>query len=346
MNEMWPIERRPHHLQNRKIVQKLSLGKLMRYKEIYEKEAEKQGMGAALYGKDMKCKKTTFKRCSDDGVQKLHKARFCRMPLAQPKKYYKQVPKRRQEIFRHFPLEHYGADNQVTEQVIVRMHDRQVPVDLDSFVRAGYLKGGDLCYMWLQQGLLTYAAIMHSIWPLDYTPHVILRIMAECKWGEAAGGDRKSQMELVKKFFNDAARENSGRAVRGEPPLDYSQCRARWAKALESVYPQLAVLSKPVTSGAGGGTGGNAGGSNGNKTGRSGGAARATTGGVRGPAAKINGLDVCYAYNQAGGCTGRDKQGPLACKAKNGVVYAHYCNWWDEKAGKHCLKQHPRVGSN
>jgi hypothetical protein len=38
---MWPIERRPHHLQSRKVVERLSLGKLMRYKEIYEKEAEK-----------------------------------------------------------------------------------------------------------------------------------------------------------------------------------------------------------------------------------------------------------------------------------------------------------------
>jgi hypothetical protein len=134
--------------------------------------------------------------------------------------------------------------------------------------------------MWLQQGLLTYAAIMHSIWPLDYTPHVLLRIMAECKWGEAAGGDRKSQMELVKRFFNDAAKENSGRAVRGEPPLDYPQCRARWAKALESVYPQLAVLSSVKSlSGSGGAAnagGASTGGSNaggGQKSGRGGGGA-------------------------------------------------------------------------
>jgi hypothetical protein len=233
------------------------------------------------------------------------------------------------------------------------MHDRQVLVDLDAFVRTGYLKGGDLCYMWLQQGLLNYAAIMHSIWPMDYSPHVFLRILAECKWGEAAGGDKKSQMELVKKFFNDAARENSGRAVRGEPPLDYAQCRDRWAKALESLYPQLAVLSSvkavtgPAASSGGGasGSGGNGGSCGSGARGGRGGA-RGTTGGLRGPPAKVNGVDVCYAYNQVAGCTGRDKQGPLACKTKSGVVYAHYCNWWDAKAGKHCLKQHSRATSH
>jgi hypothetical protein len=79
-------------------------------------------MGAALYGKDLKGKRQKFKSGSDDGHTRLHKARFCRMPLSRPKKYYKLVPKRRQEIFRHFPLEHYGADNQVAEQVIVRKY--------------------------------------------------------------------------------------------------------------------------------------------------------------------------------------------------------------------------------
>jgi hypothetical protein len=33
----------------------------MRYKEIYEKEAEKQGLGAALFGKDQRAKKQKFK---------------------------------------------------------------------------------------------------------------------------------------------------------------------------------------------------------------------------------------------------------------------------------------------
>jgi hypothetical protein len=352
MNEMWPIERRPHHLQNRSIVQKLSLGKLMRYKEIYEKEAEKQGLGAALYGKDQKAKKQKFKAATDDGHTKLHKARFCRLPLVQPKKYYKMVPKRRPEIYRHFPLDHYGADNQVSEQTVVRMHDRQVPVDLDAFVRAGYLKGGELCYLWLQQGLLNYAAIMHSLWPTDYSPHVMLRILAECKWGEAAGGDRKQQMELVKRFFNDIARENSGRAVRGEAPLDYAQCRARWAKGLESMYPQLAVLTSAVCTKAGGSNGGTAAGNAGSSgggagSGGKGGGKGGNAGGLRGaPPAKVNGLDVCYAFNQAAGCTGRDRQGPHACKAKNGTVYAHYCNWFDTKSGKHCLKQHSRASSH
>jgi hypothetical protein len=342
MNEMWPIDRRPRHLQNKKIATRLSLGKLMRYKELFEKEAEKQGMGAALYGKDMKLKKQRYKKFTDDGYAKLHAARFCRQPLAPPKKYYRRVPKRRDEIFRHFPLDHYGAENAVAEQTIVRMHDRQVPVDLDAFVRSGYLKGGDLCYNWLQLGIANYATIMHAIWPLDYTPLVLVRVLTEGRWGEAAGGDRKSQMELVKRFFNDISRENSGRAVRGEHPLDYGQCKARWGKALESQQ----------TSGSGGGGAANRAGAGLGKQGvkaastASAGRGGASGGGLRTPPARINGLPVCYNFNQAGGCSGRDRQGPNACKDKKGNVYAHYCNWWDVKANKHCLKPHPRVSNH
>jgi hypothetical protein len=356
MNEMWPVDRRPHHLQSKDVVKKLSLGKLMKYKEIYEKEAEKQGLGAALYGKDSKPRKTRFKSGTDDGHTRLHKARFCRLPLSAPKKYFKNMPKRRDEISRHFPLEHYGAENTVSEQTIVRMHDRQVPVELDAFVRSGYLKGGELCHVWVQLGLLNYATLMHAIWPMDYTPLVLMRVLAECKWGEAAGGDRKSQMELVKKFFNDVSKENSGRAVRGEAPLDYAQCRARWTKTLESLYPQLAILgggakAAAPAAGAGGAAGSGRQQSGGKGAARTAGAASGggsgagNGGGLRTPQARSNGLLVCYSYNQAEGCS-RDKQGPNACKDKNGNVYAHCCNWWDVRAGKHCLKQHPRTGTH
>jgi hypothetical protein len=348
MNEMWPIDRRPRHLQNKKIATRLSLGKLMRYKELYEKEAEKQGLGAALYGKDVKVKKVKYRKFTDDGFCKLHKARFSRQSLAQPKKYYKLVPKRREEIYRHFPLDHYGAGNLVSEQTIVRMHDRQVPVDLDAFVRAGYLKGGDLCQLWVQLGLLNYAAVMHAIWPTDYSPLVIMRVLSECRWGEAAGGDRKSQMEAVKRFFNEVSRENSGRAVRGEQPLEYEHCRARWTKLLEATYPQLGVLSGPSGGGPAARLNVSAGGGNtAAKAGaKAGGPGAKTGGGLRTPPARVNGVPVCYNFNQTGGCTGRDRQGQHACKDKKGNVYAHYCNWWDVKLAKHCLKPHPRASNH
>jgi hypothetical protein len=186
---------------------------------------------------------------------------------------------------------------------------------------------------------------MHSLWPTDYSPLVIMRVLAECKWGEAAGGDRKSQMEAVKRFFNEVSRENSGRAVRGEQPLEYEQCRARWTKLLEASYPQLGVLSSGASSGgaAGGrpGVGGRGAGAKNN-----GGFGAKSGGGLKTPPARMNRVPVCFNFNQAGGCTGRDRQGPHACKDKKGNVYSHYCNWWDVKSGKHCLKPHPRVSNH
>ena len=41
-----------------------------------------------MYGKDRKLKPVNFKKGSDDGVSKLHAARFqLQMPLSAPKKY-------------------------------------------------------------------------------------------------------------------------------------------------------------------------------------------------------------------------------------------------------------------
>ncbi len=60
INEMWPLEARPKHLQKRKIVEKMELGQLMKFKEHYEKEAEKKGLGEAACGSDMKAKKVKY----------------------------------------------------------------------------------------------------------------------------------------------------------------------------------------------------------------------------------------------------------------------------------------------
>ena len=49
-----------------------------------------------------------------------------RMPFVEPEAYYKDVPTKREQIFRHIQLAHLGAEGQIKESVIVRAHDRQV----------------------------------------------------------------------------------------------------------------------------------------------------------------------------------------------------------------------------
>ena len=59
---MWPRDQRPKHLQSKEIVNSLSLGKLLQYKEHYEKEAEKKGLGSAVFGRDTKIKRRNTRR--------------------------------------------------------------------------------------------------------------------------------------------------------------------------------------------------------------------------------------------------------------------------------------------
>jgi hypothetical protein len=138
---MWPLEARPAKLQSRKVVSRWSIGKIMEFKKQYEQEAERQGVGVAVFGRDKKRRAKKFKAMKDDGEGKLHPARFERLPFSEPEKWWKKVPEKREEIFRHIRLDHYGA--QVNEATIVRLHDRRVPVELDMFLKGAALKGSE-----------------------------------------------------------------------------------------------------------------------------------------------------------------------------------------------------------
>jgi len=126
LNDIWPLEERPRKLQDRRYVSKLSWPTLMALQDRYEKEAEKKGVGSAIYGKDRKLKKIRFKARADDGYARLHRARWLRLPMAAPDKYWRKVPRAHEQRFRHLQLAHYGAESQINERVILSLHDRQV----------------------------------------------------------------------------------------------------------------------------------------------------------------------------------------------------------------------------
>jgi hypothetical protein len=127
------------------------------------------------------------------------------------------------------------------------MHDRQVAVELDMLARCNYGKetrtGEKMAWSeatevkHIQEAVLNFATVQHAIWPADYSGLVILRVLVEARWGEIAGEDERKRLALVKKFFGDTARENAGRAVRREPPLDYEQTKQKWSRAVETVLP-------------------------------------------------------------------------------------------------------------
>jgi hypothetical protein len=122
--EMWPLEARPARLQDKKVVARWSIGKIMEFKKQYEMEAERQGVGIAVFRRDKKRRIKKYKAMKDNGEDKLHPARFERMPFADPKTYWGEVPVKREEIYRHVKLDLYGAQGQVSEATIVRSVSR------------------------------------------------------------------------------------------------------------------------------------------------------------------------------------------------------------------------------
>ena len=126
LNDIWPLEERPKKLQDKRYVSKLSWPTIMALQDRYEKEAEKKGVGSAIYGKDRKLRKIRFKARGDDGYTRLHRARWLRLPMAAPDKYWARVPRAHEQRFRHLQLAHYGVESQINEKVILSLHDRQV----------------------------------------------------------------------------------------------------------------------------------------------------------------------------------------------------------------------------
>ena len=366
VNEMWPLDTRPRLLQNKKTVEKMTIAEISQFKEHYEKEEEKKGAGSAVYGKDRKPKPVNFEKGKDDGLARLHPARFeLRMPLCAPKKYWGKMPVRR-DVYRHFPLAHLGMEGQVSEATIVRMHDRRVPITLDMLYKgnaardskaekAEWLEPTEVKH--LQEAILNYVVLLNSLWPVDYAGMVITRVLVEANWGMAAGGNEKARVALVRKFFDDTVRDNSGRAVRREPPLTYEEAKAKWTRVLENVLPGLGALGAAAAAQVGvkgkqlagqqhqtkrGGQGGG-GGRGGARGGRGGGAGG--TPGLQRSGAVASGLPVCYQFNLPPGCT-RDVAGPNACKDAKGAHFAHACNWLDKQTNKFCLQLHARHASH
>jgi len=64
-----------------------------------------------------------------------HLAIFDRLPAVEPRKYMRKWEIKREPVYRHIPLRHYGIEGQVLEIMIVRMHNRGTPVEMDMLCR-------------------------------------------------------------------------------------------------------------------------------------------------------------------------------------------------------------------
>lgn len=261
----------------------------------------------------------------------------------------------------------------IIKSCILQLHDRRVAVELDELCKGSTLRShGDMAEVWkLKDGVLNYLNVMHKIWPTDPAAQIIFRVLDEARWGAVAGEDKKLRANLVRKFFNDCAEENAGRAVIKNLCLSFLEAKAKWLRLVEREFPQFSAMSsagrvgggvkggafgkKFGRGGGGAGIGGSAGGttaasragagfSGGGSAGGSGGG----TGGARqggpvfsNPLPRFNGLSVCWSFNRTG-CS-RPAHSPNSCKDPNSPsVFAHVCNFWDPVARQHCYGAHSR----
>jgi hypothetical protein len=68
--------------------------------------------------------------------------RFERAPVAEREKYYDLLPVKRQYTYRRLALEHSGGNGKISECVIVRAHDRSLPLKLKMFASVNRAQKG------------------------------------------------------------------------------------------------------------------------------------------------------------------------------------------------------------
>lgn len=124
----------------------------------------------------------------DNGRDKLHPARNERSPFVPPCEYWKDMPVRREQVYRHIQLAHLGAEGQIKENIIVKLHDAGVEVTLaqlqsPNFVKTKRKDGEDgPTEIWqVHDALTNYAALMHSLWPTNFAPLVIQKILVDSR---------------------------------------------------------------------------------------------------------------------------------------------------------------------
>jgi hypothetical protein len=192
-NDIYPLEDRPPRLRKKSVVGRYSLDELMKYQARLHEKEKKENLGEEVFAKDARHPKTKYKKMSDDGRKRLHTARWNRLPIVPPHKYYGKTPKKRSAVIRNFPMEHYGITGQISETTIGMLHNRSVKVALDSFckatfkqARAGEKAGKYADLFQLMEGIVNYAILLQAIWPYDYTGLVLLKVLCEARWGETA----------------------------------------------------------------------------------------------------------------------------------------------------------------
>ena len=241
---LWPKEDMPKQLQKKSVIEGTSMSSMLRMKDQYAKEIDKKGMGTTVYDSNQKPNPVKYK--------------------AMPTDYWDQVPTGRLELNVILHLQQLGVEN-VPRATIFKLHDRKVPVELGMMAREV------VDMRQVQLAICSYVMVMRILHPIDMGGATIQWVLTEASYGKLLEDTEKARVHLVKTFFDSCTTENSDRAVRNDPPMDYEQVKSRWHKAAAIATMRQQMLANAMEASIGGKGGTNAQGATKNSGGGGGG---------------------------------------------------------------------------
>ena len=251
---LWRIDSRPQWMKERSIVNKMKWGEIMEVRKEHKEVCRESGLGeAGLFTADVKLPTVKYAEGKDNRASRLHPASFLRMPIVDPEDYWKKMPVRREPVFRNVPISHCNGNTVVNEIAIARMHDRTQPVTLKMLIDTNFAKrptkeASSIDVDWeapvklrvAQSAFFSYASVLRTLWPMDYTPEALGQVLVKMDWGGAHRTDA-ARANLVELIFNRVMIENAQRAVKGKQPAEHHRIRELWDELLENV-PKQAVI--------------------------------------------------------------------------------------------------------
>lgn len=293
---------------------------------------------ASKYGKDDDIPARKFKSGEDDCASVFHEARWLRMPVVEPRRFWSEIPMTRTPIYRHLPLHYYGADMAVAEEIIIAMHDRRKVVKIKAFsnhnlrAKRGDDAATESAIRWLQEALYNLSIVTAFLWPMDFTPANLMRFLSSQKWGAAARSDGG---QLAADFVDRVLELNTGRATRKQPPMPFDKYKDLYERMRDEGNFSSEKPSRPRAE----------------KSGQSAKQGKERPAPSKAeplrPTAKAHGWPVCYAFNSTKACTRPMETGGLGCiyvlADGREIRYAHACSQWLKVEDKYCLGGHSRA---
>ena len=352
INEIWEKESRPKFLQDRELVNKMTFMEIFQIHTMHAANEKAATKGAALKQDDFP-EKVRFPAGKDDGLKKLHAARFLRLPFSDPKDYYSQVPTKHSKRFRNISLEFSGCANEVSDKSILLLHDQRNAVELKHFLaenlnvasrplKFSQRKEEDSLvsssdYSWdeassmrqVLSGIKNYRSCLHHLWLVDQTGDIIGKLLLKYRH-IAVTSDQKTRVAVVTSYFNHVQRANAKRVANKAVVLSFEDHE----KVLKDTLISFGLRSEvPYDHQMRDGRADTGPGPSGTQTQRGRQQKREF------PPKTPGGLKICYDYNNDG-CS--RKKTETGCVGQKGELFSHLCNRWDQVKKVNCHGRHAR----